>query len=109
MRNCAVGSDLYQSTASFFESRGDAEWFVREWGGTPWMCWAYTYHKDRSAMLKWCRDRFGPSAWPSSGDAGKWRPCTGPIDGWMKFGFASEAMMLEFQAAWPDPEGELAR
>jgi hypothetical protein len=76
------------------------------WEGTPWMVDAFTdgtgSGRDRE-MRDWCREQFGPEAWPIHGRPGQWQRGSATINGWTWFGFATKAQMDQFIARWPQP------
>ena len=100
------GTDLYRRMLGAYEGR-DLDLFHRVWDDTPWMVDAYAGSPDsdrRRTMVEWCDDRFGPEAWPIHGRAGDWRLGGVTMNGWTWIGFKTEQQLLEFCAAWPEPE-----
>ena len=78
----------------------------RVWRGTPWILDAYTKDAQQfDLMSRWCWDRYGPPAWPFSDNPrpGRWMSGGATVFGWTWWGFATEAEMHEFEAAWPSP------
>lgn len=78
---------------------------TRVWAGTPWMLDVETGSPDsdrRFHMATWCREHIGPEAWPIHGKPGNWYTAGATVDGWTWIGFATEALMREFMAAFPD-------
>jgi hypothetical protein len=83
------------------------------WSGTPWLTNAWTDSSSRDperrrAMIDWCLQRFGEPAQPfgPAPTPGRWREGNATVMGWTWYGFATEAEMREFEAAWPAPEGK---
>ena len=59
-------------------------------------------------ISQWCRERFGPEAWPIHGHPGQWHRGSAIIHGWTWMGFATEAMLREFLAEWGPDQQETA-
>lgn len=84
------------------------------WDGTPWIVDVYTGReslgeRDRDfAIRQWLHDNFGDQSWPFGKEprTGRWFRGGATIHGWTWFGFATEADMQAFLAAWPNPEGD---
>lgn len=81
------------------------------WEGNPWIVEAYTGRcgEDRDfAMRQWLHDTMGEQSWPFGQVAiyRRWFCGGATIHGWTWFGFATEADMQAFLAAWPNPEGD---
>jgi len=96
----AIGSPLYQRQIA----NSDDQLMRKVWDGTPWMCDAYTGPTagDRDdEIYKWCRDKFGPEAWPIHGHPGRWHRGGATVFGWTWMGFATEQMMQQFLDRWP--------
>ena len=108
-----MASDLFERITKWNEENSDAARLALHhlvWGGTPWVCDAYTGRDSKNdkrgrEMRLWCRDRFGPDAWPLHGKFGRWLFGGATVDGWTWVGFDTEAAMSEFRAAWPPPSG----
>ena len=102
-----MGSELYRREMALCEEQGDPVGLMQMvWGGTPWMAEAFTgpFGGCRlDAMRQWCRDHYGPEAWPIHGRPGNWHGGGTSIEGWTRFGFATGTMMMEFIEAWPAP------
>ena len=110
------GSELYRREMALCEEQGDPVGLMQMvWGGTPWMAEAFTGPfggRRCNAMRQWCRDHYGPEAWPIYGpeawstddQPGAWHGGGTSIEGWTRFGFATEIMMREFLKAWPAPD-----
>ena len=76
-------------------------------GGTPFGVDAYTGRATECRiedMRKWCRDNYGPEAWPVLGKPCEWYSGSATINGWTRFEFATETMMTNFLEAWPTPD-----
>lgn len=103
-----TGSKLYQDAMAYYEANNrEPELNHKVWDGTLWIVDAYTgrVNEDRwHAMNQWCRDRFGPEAWPNHGEPGQWHKGGATIHGWTWFGFATEEQMKQFVEAWPPPD-----
>lgn len=108
-----MASALYKSVSEWNEKndlRGSLKLHHQVWDGTPWMCDAYVGRdskddrRDREMRI-WCRDHFGPEAWPLHEKPGRWHFGGATVDGWTWVGFDTEAAMCEFLSAWPTPEG----
>jgi len=104
-----VGTDLYQRTIAFDYGDIDRGDLMREvWTPTPWMVDAYVgsdpYKRERD-MIAWCFEHLGEECSPIHGRVGRWHRGNAIIHGWAWFGFADEADMVAFLAAWPTPEG----
>lgn len=106
-----MATDLYHRVLTF--DHGDEErneLVKRVWSGTPWMVDAYTdsinSERDR-AIVEWCREQFGPEAWPIHGHPGSWHRGSATIHGWTWIGFDSEDNLRQFEAAWPAPKDEI--
>ena len=105
------GTDLYREVvAHALDDTGTGGLMVEFWSQTPWMVNAYTGDNSPEGQARgrkirqWCTERYG---WESlfPGAEGKWQRGAIGIFGWTWMGFATEAMMTEFLAAWPPPEG----
>lgn len=101
------GSDLYRRSMAYYEAREDDGGALQHkvWDGTPWMVDAYTGQcaGERDLEIReWCEYHFGPEAWPIHGKAGQWHRGVATIYGWAWIGFATEAMLAEFNARWDD-------
>ncbi len=105
-----AGSDLYRRMLAFdYCDHERAEIMHKVWCVTPWMADVYTggYSNDQDrelAIREWCREKFGPEAWPIHGKPGTWQRGGATINGWTWMGFQTEAMMMEFLQAWPSEE-----
>jgi hypothetical protein len=103
------GTELYRRTIAY--DLGDPErneLMAQVWSGTPWMVDAYTGSHDdprQYEIIAWCREMFGPEAWPIHGKPGQWHRGGATIDGWNWIGFATESQMQQFLERWPAPEG----
>jgi len=100
------GSDLYQRQIAGCED----ELMHKVWDGTPWMVDAFTgsTSTDRYLeMVEWCREQFGPEAWPIHGKPGNWHTGGATVFRWTWMGFRDEEMMRLFETRWPVPEGEV--
>lgn len=82
------------------------------WDGTPWMTDAYTGSIENDGrygrMMRWCRDHFGPEAWPIHGKPGNWYSGGATVLGWTWMGFRTREMMEQFLEAWGNPQDEPA-
>lgn len=100
-----MATDLYHRAISF--DYGDEErraLMEKVWSVTPWMVDAFIDSDEREReVLHWCREHLGDEAWPIHGRPGVWQRGSATINGWTWFGFATEEMMLKFQAQWLDP------
>ena len=77
------------------------------WEPTPWMVDVYTGRCGEAReydMLRWCYDQLGDQSSPIHDRTGRWHRGGATINGWTWFGFATEADMNLFLAAWPTPE-----
>ncbi|MDF1606935.1 hypothetical protein PZ897_01960 [Hoeflea sp. YIM 152468] len=103
-------TDLYRRTIEWSEKKLDAEGHeltLKCWQSRPWMVDAFTdgINSDREReMNEWCRDNFGPEAWPIHGKPGDWYRGSATVYGWTHIGFATVDMMNQFLARWPAPE-----
>jgi len=73
------------------------------WQGTPWMMDAHTgsINSDRwHDVIEWCRENYGPEAWPIHDRPGQWHTGGATIHGWTWLGFATEEMMTAFAEHW---------
>lgn len=99
-----VGSALYQQMLAFDYGDTERNELMRKvWSGTPWMVNAWTGSPDDDEfrwIMDWCRERWGPEAWPLHDRGGTWQRGGATIHGWTWFGFATEAMMQEFAERW---------
>ncbi|WP_278366920.1 hypothetical protein [Marinobacter salarius] len=98
-------SELYQRQIA----ECDDKLMHKVWDGTPWMIDAYTGGMARGderyrEIMEWCRDQFGPEAWPIHGKPGDWHCGGATVMGWTWLGFATKEMMDKFAAAWPVPD-----
>ena len=100
-----IGTDLYRRTMERAgkEGRDRAELMREVWSGTPWMVDAYTgsisdHRYDE--IMDWCRDQFGPEAWPIHGEEGLWHSGSATVYGYTWMGFASEEIMEQFIQRW---------
>lgn len=103
MDDTAIGTDLY------LRMDEERRTLLRQvWSPTPWMVDAYTGACDTYRhldIMHWCSEKFGPESWPLHGEPGNWHRGAFTVDGWTWYGFKTEAMLQEFLAAWPTPEG----
>jgi hypothetical protein len=99
-----------QGSALFSRAMAEADDLMRSvWAGTPWMLEAYTGGPDDERweqIAYWCENQFGPEAWPIHGHVGKWHRGGATVNGFTWMGFATEEMMNQFQAAWPNNKGQ---
>ncbi len=94
-----MGSDLYQRQIAHCN---DAL-MHQVWDATPWMVAAFTGSPDddRSReIMEWCRDEFGPEAWPIHDKPGDWHSGGAIIDGWAWMGFSTQEQIDTFIARW---------
>lgn len=104
----AIGTDLFRRTMAWADANEDeerAELMHKVWRGTPWMVNAYTgnvYDGREREVMEWCRENFGPEAWPIHGKPGEWHRGGATINGWTWMGFATEEMMNQFCERWGD-------
>ena len=102
-----TGSELYRRAMAHYEQQGDRPDLMHKlWDNTPWMVSAFVGQVggDRDeAMRQWCRDHYGPQAWPIHGRPGEWHSGGATSQGWTWFGFATETMMTKFIEVWPLP------
>jgi hypothetical protein len=102
-----TGTDLYRRALSFnYDDPKRGALMEKVWCGTPWMVDAYTGAPDtdrRHELMQWCRDQFGPEAWPIHGHPGQWHSGGATVNGWTWMGFATEEQMRRFVARWPAP------
>lgn len=102
----APGSDLYKR--QIFDC--DDDLMHKVWDGTPWMVDAYTgsiSDGDRyREIMQWCRDSFGPEAWPIHGKDGDWHSGGATVCGWTWMGFKTSDMARKFCEAWMRPPSE---
>lgn len=108
--SAVAGSDLYRRAILEYDY-GDPErneLMRRVWRITPWMldCFTGSWSDcDRQhEIVTWCTNQFGPQAFVLGGRPGRWQRGSATIFGWTWMGFETEAMMLEFMAAWPTPD-----
>ena len=105
-----TGSDLFHHMLAFnYGDRERAELMRKVWSYTPWMADIYTggYSNDQDRELEireWCREKFGPEAWPIHEKPGTWQRGSATIDGWTWMGFATEDQMRQFMDRWPAPK-----
>ena len=106
MADLPAGSPLFHRTMTAEDLDADRLAFMLQvWSGTPWMIDAPTgrVESDRfREIMEWCRDRFGPEAWPLHGRPGHWQRGGATINGETWLGFSTEAQMREFVAEWGD-------
>lgn len=105
-----TGTELFRRTLAYDLGCPESNSLMaRVWRPTPWMVDAFTggvgEDRDRE-MIMWCADRFGQESSPIHGTPGHWHRGSATVHGWTWYGFASEAMLREFLAAWPIPPGE---
>ena len=109
MDDTAIGTDLYLRTISRDYMDEERRALMQQvWSPTPWMVDAYTgtsMDYRHLEVMHWCSEKFGPESWPLHGEPGNWHRGGVTIDGWTWYGFKTEAMLQEFLAAWPTPEG----
>lgn len=101
------GTDLYRSTLDFSDDPKGKALMAKVWSGTPWMVDAYVgshYTGRRRDVMNWCREQFGPEAWPIHGHPGQWNSGHATVNGWSWMGFATEDQMRRFVDRWPAPE-----
>jgi len=102
-----AGTDLYHRILAFDGLDSHRATMQEVWQGTPWMVDAYTGSHDtgrRIEMMAWCREQFGPEAWPLHGRPGTWHGGGVTIHGWTWMGFATEAQLRLFLERWPAPD-----
>lgn len=101
MTKLLKGSALYHRQ---IVSNGD-DLMHKVWGGTPWMVNAYTGNISNfgryGEIMDWCRERFGPEAFPIHGKPGDWHSGGATVLGWTWMGFKTKQMMEQFCNAWP--------
>ena len=102
-----AGTDLYRRALAFNDDDPERKALMdKVWRDTPWMVDAYTgshYTDRRHDMMEWCREQFGPEAWPIHGKPGAWHSGGATVDGWTWMGFATEGQMRMFMERWPAP------
>ncbi len=102
-----AGTDLYRSALAFNDDDPERKALMAQvWRDTPWMVDAYTGSHDtdrRHDLMEWCREQFGPEAWPIHGHAGQWHSGGATVNGWTWMGFATEDQMRRFVERWPAP------
>ena len=102
-----AGTDLYRSALEFNDDDPERKALMAKvWRDTPWMVDAYTGSHDtdrRHDLMEWCREQFGPEAWPIHGHPGQWHSGGATVDGWTWMGFATEEQMCAFIERWPAP------
>jgi hypothetical protein len=103
-----TGTDIFARTLAFDYGDQERSDIMRKvWTPTPWMIEVFTgsinSERERS-IARWCWDRFGQQASPIHGIDGVWQRGCATVHGWTWYGFATEAQMLEFLAAWPAQE-----
>ena len=105
----SVGTDLYRSMLAFeYGDQELRELMAKVWSGTPWMVNAYTDSPDSGrwrAMVEWCREQFGPEAWPIHERHGQWHSGNATVHGWTWMGFTTEDQMRRFMQQWAAPRG----
>lgn len=82
------------------------------WAGTPWVVDVFTGRisppdNERDyAIRHWLHDKMGEPSRPFGDEPkyGRWWRGGATVHGWTWFGFATEADMQTFLAAWPNPE-----
>lgn len=78
------------------------------WAGTPWIIDVFTgscgEERDRD-IIWWLQENMGTQAWPFGDEPrpGRWYRGGATVFGWTWYGFATEADMKAFEAAWPTP------
>ena len=100
------GVDLDEVKAELERQPERKELMAKVWRDTPWMVDAYTGSHDtdrRHDLMEWCREQFGPEAWPIHGHPGQWHSGGATVDGWTWMGFATEEQMRRFTERWPAP------
>lgn len=101
------GTDLYHRNMEWAESNGDRGKLMHQvWDGTPWMVDVYTGNIENFGrfreIMEWCREQFGPEAWPIHGKPGAWHSGGATVMGWTWIGFATEDRMERFRERWID-------
>ena len=106
-----AGTDLYRRALAFNDDDAERKALMAQvWRDTPWMVDAYTGSHDdnrRLDLMQWCREQFGPEAWPIHGRPGQWHSGGATVHGWTWMGFATEEQMRRFVDRWPAPNVEL--
>jgi hypothetical protein len=104
-----TGSPLYLRQIA----PSDDELMHKVWDGTPWMVDAYTgpisNYGRYAEIMDWCRDKFGPEAWPIHDKAGNWHSGGATVYGATWMGFATEEMMERFCEQWVTPNAPVRR
>ena len=101
------GSELYKRIMKRFDQGvyGHAELMHKAWDGTPWIVDVCTdsigTHRYREIM-DWCRDQFGPEAWPLHEKEGRWHSGSVTFCGYTWMGFVSEEIMEQFCRRWAE-------
>lgn len=105
------GTDLYRRALAFNDDDPESkDLTAKVWRDTPWMVDAYTGSHEtarRHELMEWCREHFGPEAWPIHGHPGQWHSGAATVYGWTWMGFATEDQMRRFMERWPAPNVEL--
>lgn len=103
-----VGTELYHRTITFdYGDQKRADLMRKVWSVTPWMidCFTDSINSDREGSIRhWCSEHIGPQAHPIHGREGDWQLGGATIHGWTWIGFASEQLLEQFLAAFPQPE-----
>lgn len=105
-----MSTDLYERTIAYDKGDQRGNDLMRKvWESTPWMVDAFTSsccEARYQEMTGWCRDNYGQDCWPIHGRPGTWQTGGATVFGWTWFGFATEAQLNKFMAAWPNPTSE---
>ena len=101
----ADGTDLYRRTLAYDYGDDERNELMREvWSPTPWMIDVNTGRcgEDLDREIRfWCHDTFGEECWPIHGRPGVWQRGSATVFGSTWYGFATEEMMHQFLARWP--------
>lgn len=101
-----MGTDLYHRIITFeYRDADRKELMEKVWRGTPWVVNVKTdsIGSDQyRSIMQWCRDHIGAEAWPIHGRPGEWQSGSATVFGETFMGFATEARLSEFRAAFGD-------
>lgn len=106
-----MSTSLHKSMLAYWEGTDQYELQASVWRGTPWMIDVYTGSTDSDRyydLRAWCAKFLGERADPFRKDPrqGNWHWGGATFHGQTWIGFATEDLMHQFEAQFPDWDKE---
>ena len=103
-------TELYKLIMKKAEQNGsDLELQHMVWDPTPWVIQVQlgdpvdTFeYSDEREIMDYCLAQFGPESWPIHNKPAAWYRGGATVNGVTWLGFATEQMMQQFMADWPN-------